>query len=716
MPHLDGPLPDGVLPTEIIETDVRLEVDDDPDTDEEYRNRIRRMVDEARNWNEEFLEPEQRKATEFYKGLPYGDEEEGRSQVVTTEVRDTVRMILPSLMRVFFGAEDSVEFRPRDLDDRQMAKIRTKYINYIVREDNPGFLAFWAAFKDALIRKIGVIKWLWEEEVVEDGGSTTGLDQNQVNILVNDPTVEIDEITESVLGFDQPRFDVKFRRRVDSGRPVVAAVPPEEFIFSPGARSLEEARMVGHIQDLPADELRAMGVPKKLLEKVKGRGRRLRGFASLEEVRRIDGDISPRFEDEDDPSTRLVRFHELYVRIDKDEDGVSELRKVLAVGDTLEIWRDDEADHVPFALFGPDPEPHTIVGDSVADLIMQIQRIKSVIMRGMLDSLTQAIMPTTEVVEGEVNLGDVLNKEVSRIVRTRRPGMMREVVTPFVGREALPVLQHLDGVVERRSGIPAEAAGIDADALQSTTAAAVQAVVQSSAQQIELIARIFAETGMKQLYSGLLRLIVAHQDEPRVVRLFNEFVEVDPRAWEADSDVQINVALGATLVEDKLSVLGLIAEKQEQLLLQGVPFVGLSDYRNTLAKIVELSGFPSGDEFFKPFGPQEEQAFAEAQAQQPQPPSDTEALIQIEMAKIQSRSQEKVAEMQLEAAKLQLEREKLAQQTALKTAELEVKRDEGAAKINIDAARAETEQGTATVDAVNKLSQTQVGGDNPTSG
>lgn len=712
MPHLNGPLPDGVIPSEVIDLGVPLDEDpDDFDTDEEYRSRIRRMVDEALNWNEEFLEPEQRKATEFYKTFPYGDEEEGRSQVVTSEVRDTIRMILPSLMRVFFGAEDSVEFRPRGLEDRQLAKLRTKYINYIVREDNPGFLAFWAAFKDALIRKLGILKWVWEEEVVEEGGTATGLDQQQVNILLSDPTVEADEITESVFGFDQPRFDVKYRRRFDSGKAVLAAVPPEEFIFSPSARSLEDARMVGHIRDMPADELLAMGVPEELLERVKGRGRRLRGFASLEEVRRLDGDIPPRFEDEDDEETRLVRFHELYVRIDKDEDGISELRKILAVGDTLHIWVDERADHVPFALFGPDPEPHTLIGDSVADLMMQIQRIKSAITRGMLDSLTQAIMPATEVVEGEVNMGDVLNKEVSRVIRVRRPGMMREAVTPFVGREALPVLQYLDTVGEKRSGLPAEAAGIDADALQSTTAAAVQAVVQSSAQQIEMIARIFAETGMKQLYSGLLRLIVAHQDAPRIVRLFNQDVEVDPRSWEADADVQVNLAPGATLIEDKMRILGLIAEKQEQLLLNGAPLVGLSEYRSTLAKIVELAGFPSADEFFKPFGPQEEQAFAQAQAQQPQPPGDTEALIQIEMAKIQAQTQQKMAELQLDIAKLQLEREKLSQQTALKTAELEVKRDEGRAKIDIDAARAETEAGTKTIDAINKLSTTQVGGD-----
>lgn len=703
-------LPDGVIPTEVIETDVLLDdADDEGETEEEYRNRLRRMVEEAQNWNEEFLEPEQRKATEYYKTLPYGDEEEGRSQVVTSEVRDTVRMILPSLMRVFFGSEDSVEYKPRDLDDRQMAKIRTKYVNYIVREDNPGFLAFWSAFKDALIRKLGILKWVWEEIEEEDGGSATGLDQAQVNLLVEDPTVEIDDITESVFNFDQPRFDVKYRRSVNSGRAVLAAVPPEEFIFSPSARSLEDARMVGHVRDMPADELRAMGVPGELLERVKGRGRRLRGFASLEEVRRIDGDIFPRFEDEDHDSTRLVRFHELYVKIDRDEDGLSELRKILAVGDSLEIWQDDYADHVPFALFGPDPEPHTIIGDSVSDLIMSIQRIKSAVTRGMLDSLTQSLMPATEVVEGEVNIGDVLNKEVSRVIRVRRPGMIRDIVTPFVGREAIPILQYMDGVVERRSGLPAEAAGIDADALQSTTAAAVQAVVQSSAQQIELIARIFAETGMKQLYSGLLRLIVAHQDKPRVVRLFNQFVEIDPREWNADADVQINVALGATLVEDKMRILALIAEKQEQLLLNGAPIVGLSEYRNTLAKIVELSGFPSADEFFRPFGPQEEQAFAEAQAQQPKPPTDTEALIQIEMAKLQAQTQQKVAEMQLKAAELQLEREKLAQQTALKTAELEVKRDEGLAKIDIEAARAETEAGTKTIDAINKLSTTRVG-------
>lgn len=690
-------------PSEIFDTGIPLDADvDEEQTEAEAL--VGRMIEEALQWREEHIDPVLQQATDYYNAEPYGDEEEGRSQVVTTEVRDVVQAAMPSLLRVFFGSEHVVEFKPHGPEDAEVARQQTDYVNYIIQEDNPGFLTLYSVFKDALVRKMGIVKWWWEERMVVGGSEHTGLLPEQVEDLALDPSVEVEVLGQNEDG----TVDIVVHRDYVDGRVRIAAVPPEEFVFSPGARSLEDARIVGHVRsDMPADDLVAMGVPEDMIERAKGAPRRRSSDDQLASARRIDGGARHMLEDEQDEATRPVDFAEVYVKLDLDDDGIAELRKIQMVG--AEFFTNEVVDSVPFAVFMPDPEPHTMVGLSLADYVMDLQKIKSHITRGMLDSLVLALNPEKEVVEGMVNMGDVLNPEVGRVVRVKRPGMTREVVTPFVGQAALPVLEYMDSLKEDRTGISKAAAGLDADALQSSTKAAVAATISAAQQRTELFARIFAETGMQALMKGVLRLVVQHQDEPRVVRLRNEYVRVDPRAWDADKDVVINVALGTGLVEEKLQTLGMIASKQEQLLQMGVPLVSFAQYRNTLARMAELAGFRNSDEFFLPFGPEQEQAYQQAKAQAAQKPDEVEALLQIENAKIQARLQEKQMDMQYKVAQLQLERERVARDLAIKEAEVNRKSREDLTDAAIEAARLEIEESTQAVDMLQKLSQTRVG-------
>ena len=662
---------------------------------------VGRMIEEALQWRQENLDPLLQAATDYYNAEPYGDEQEGRSKVVTSEVRDVVQAVLPSLLRVFFGSEHVVEFRPFGAEDVQVARQQTDYVNYIVQEDNPGFLTLYAAFKDALIRKMGVVKWWWEEKVTVDGAEYTGLSPEQVNLLSLDPGADV-TIQES---HEDGTVDIAVRRDHVDGRVRIAAVPPEEFIFSPSARSLADARIVGHVRDVPADDLIAMGVPDDMVERAKGVTRRHATGDLLDNARRIDGGAAQ--EDEQDDATRPTEFAEVYVRLDLDDDGIAEIRKIQMVG--KEFFTNEIVDSVPFALFAPDPEPHTLVGLSLADYVMDLQRIKSHITRGMLDSLSLALNPEKEVVEGQVNMTDVLNPEVGRIVRVRAPGMTREVVTPFVGQAALPVLEYMDSIKQDRTGISKAAAGLDADALQSSTKAAVAATISAAQQRTELFARIFAETGMKDLMKGVLRLVVQHQDEPRVVRLRNEYVRVDPRAWNADKDVVVNVALGTGLVEEKIQLLAMVAQKQEEQIGLGSPLGSFAKLRSTLARIVELAGFRNSDDFFPPFGENEEAQWKQAQAQAKQKPDEVEALLQIEHAKIQARLQEKQMDLQVRVAELELERERVARDLAIKEAEVDRKSRVDLTDAAIEAARLEIDRNTRSLDALRTLSQTRVG-------
>lgn len=706
---------------ERFDTGVRLDEEGPPRRPSEPQDLVNRMIEEAIDWREAELEPEQEKATEYYMGEPFGDEEEGRSQVVSTDVRDAVQSMLPSLMRVFFGPDNVVEFRPRGPEDVEEAEQQTDYVDYVVQQDNDGFLAFHAAFKDALVRKLGVIKWWWDEKIEVHESDHSGLTEQEVAFLrsVDGVEVEITGVQEGRQQADpetgepvqvEPNlFDVHVRRVEEDGRARIAAVPPEEFIFSPEARSLEDARLVGHVREVPADELIAMGVDEELVNRAKKKKERIGGPDSLEGARRID-DNARRFEREaQDDSTLPVRFADVYVRLDLNDDGLSELRHIQAVGPDSEFAFNEVVDEIPFALFGPDPEPHTMVGLSVADYVMDLQRIKSALQRGMLDSLTLTLNPATEVVEGEVNMADVLNPEVGRVIRTRKPGMMREITTPFVGKEALPVLQYMDELKENRTGLSKAAAGLDADALQSSTKAAVAATLSAAQQRIEMIARIFAETGMKRLFKGLLKLVTRHQDRERVIRLRNKYVQVDPRHWNAEKDVTINVALGAGMTEEKLQTLAMIAEKQELLIKNGAPLVTFREYRNTLSRMVELAGFSNPDEFFRPFGEKEQAQFQQAQAQKEQEPSEAEMLAQVEMAKIQADQAQEKAKLALDAQKTRLEddreRDELARDFIVELLKTESDVEQSVIESRVELARQALDRDLAAADFVKEVTQ-----------
>lgn len=643
-------------------------------------------LDEAIQWRDENLDPDQAKATDYYKKRPFGNEEEGRSQVVMSELKDAVQAVLPSLMRVFFGPERVLQFRAEGLEDKKLSEQQTDYVDHVFKKDNPGFLILHSTLKDALIRKLGIIKWWWDTSTKVKASKHSGLSPEAIAVLAQEPYNTLTDLEEHEDG----TYSCTVRCEKEVGRVHIAGIPNEEFVWSPGARDRDDAEMVAHIRNVPASDLVAMGVPQDVIDEALEELRPTTE-GSLITARRFDESTDDA--EERDESRKKLQFAEVYMYVDLDDDGIAELRFFQCVGPKRVVVNGEDGegeivDERPFALFCPNPEPHEFVGDCVSDDVMDLQLIKSMVWRGLLDSLAATLDPATEVVEGEVNMADVLNTEIGRIIRVRKPQVMREVVTPFVGEGALPVLGYLDEVSEQRTGRHKGAQGIDADTLQSSTKAAVSAQLTAAQQHIELIARIFAETGMKQLFSGILRLVTRHQDEKRTVRLRNEWVEVDPRHWDADKDLDVNVGLGAGMTEEKLNALAIIMEKQETMLQLKAPLVKFSDYRNTLARAIELIGFPSADEFFQPWGPEQDEKLAQMEADQPPPPDPTTMMLQVETMKAQAQMQYNEQKIQIELQKaavdadirrqelqmkIDLERDRMAREFALKEAELELK-------------------------------------------
>jgi hypothetical protein len=492
----------------------------------------------------------------------------------------------------------------------------------------------------------------------------------QSEIDNNAPPPVIDPVTGQQLTPTVMVHEVKIRRKTTIKKVRVESLAPEEFIIDRRARSFEDADIVAHRKLATVSELVAMGYDQEEVEANTGEDEL---DTNIERIARNPAQMMFG-ESDNNPAQRRVLYLESYIRLDVDGDGIAELRKICTMGPSYKIVANEPADDIPFTYFVPDPEPHTFFGMSTADVTMDIQRIKSVILRNMLDSLAQSIHPRTVVVEGQVNLDDVLNNENGAIIRARAPGMVQPFNTPFVGQQAFGMIEYMDQVKEARTGMSKASMGLNADALQSTTRLAVQATVQAAQQHIELIARIFAEIGMKRLFKGLLRLITRHQDKPRVVRLRNQWVEVDPRAWDATMDVSVNVGLGTGGADEKIQFLQAITAKQEQILQSlgpNNPLVTIGQYANTLGKLIEMAGYKDTTQFIN-------QLPMDYTPPQPQPrPDPSEALTQVQVQAIQADIEKKAAELALEREKMlradDRERDRIEQDGILRRQEMELK-------------------------------------------
>ena len=662
--------------------ELEQELNPDVMPDEELQGIVGKEIDDAIDFIDNWISPQRATATQYYRGEPFGNEEDGRSQVVSMDVRDTVQAIMPSLMRIFHGSDQTVEYVPQGPEDAAAGKQATDYANYIINRDNNGFLEMHSAFMDALVRKVGILKVYWDDQTKFETVSYSGLDDASLAALMSDPAVEVEIVASEPMG--EPMQDpltgedmpvpmmhaVRATYTHPDGRVKLEAVPPEEFLISRESKSVEQADYVAHRRIVTVSELVAMGYD---YDEVSELGASYDDMDTNVERYTRNKALTNEMNERHDPAMKKVLYVENYIKVDYDGDGIAELRKVCTAGDGNKILMNEPCDMAPFATLCPDPEPHDFFGMSVADTVMDIQRIKSSIMRNTLDSLSMSIHPRVAVVEGMVNIDDAMSTEVGSIIRQRAAGQIQPLSMPFVGQAAFPVLQYMDEVKEARTGISKASAGLDAGALQSSTATAVAATVSAAQQHIEMIARVFAETGVKRMYELVLHLVTTHQDRERMIKLNNNFVPIDPRVWNSDMDVTVNVALGRGSDTERMLMLRQIAEMQKDAMQTMGPVNPLTDMQklsNTLKSMTEIAGFKDTSQFWGD----------PAQFQPPpqdKKPDINEQLIQVQIQQIQADIQKKAAELQMEREKFRLEDDRKRDELE---AELFVKAEEMKAK------------------------------------
>jgi hypothetical protein len=581
---------------------------------------VQSEIDNALGYIETETTEERRKAINYYNRAPYGNEVEGRSTIVTGEVAEAVDAALPALLRVFTQGDDIVRAEPEGPGDEEVAKQVTNYLNYIFYRDNPGFAVLNIWFKDALLQKNGIVKVWWDDTEQVNSEEYENLTEEELTLMLADETVEVVEQDQRQVGEVpvppspeemmaaqqmgvppvpqmQPIFvyDVKVKRVKKFGQVRVENVPPEEFIISKKARTIPDSPFCAHRKLTTRSELVAMGFKEDVVDS-------LPAYQDLdftpERVARYTQGEQPMDQSAAiDKSMEEVETFECYIRTDFDGDGIAELRRVFYAGN--DILENEEIDYVPFCSICPIPMPHKFYGHSLADRTMDLQLIKSTITRQILDNLYLTNNARVTAVDGQVNLDDLLTVTPGGVVRVKSPQAVNPITVPPVAGQSFPMLEYLDRIQEKRTGITANSQGLDPNILQNTTAAAVAAMQNAAAGRIELIARTFAETGVRDLFLNMLHLVCKYQDKARIVRLEGKYVSIDPREWKSQYDIYINVGLGTGTREQQLTMLSMILQKQEQLL--GTPgigqaLVGIEQYRSALGRFVESAGFASADE------------------------------------------------------------------------------------------------------------------------
>ncbi len=644
---------------------------------------------------------EREQAMRYFLGQPFGNEQEGRSSVVMTEVRDVIGAMLPDLIEIFSASTNLGTCLPTGPEDEDAAAQATDVVNHVFREQNPGFRILYQWFLDALLQKNGFVKWWWDRSASVIEETYTGLTPDQLAMLVADEDVAVLEHTQQTLAGGitgtslagmqaaaqgMTLHDVKIRRVNRKGKAVIDNVPPEEMRISGSAKTIDDTAFIGHVYSRPRSVFIAMGYDRDVIDALPMDDATEWGTEAA--ARRGNDDAFGSAADQSiDPSMQRVTICEGYYRIDYDGDGIAELRQIVtgATGSPILTRGGRPANEIisgprpPFAAICPYLIPHRFFGLSAADQTMDLQLIKSTVVRQLLDNMYNVNNARNKVVLGSddgVNLDDLLTNRPGGIVRVRQGSDVVPMETAPLGSFAYPLVEYLDGVRENRTGVTRYNQGLDADSLNKT-ARGVQLIQNSGQKRLLLIARLFAETGVRDLFRGILQLLQEHQDVAMTIRLRGKWATIDPRTWATGMDVKIGVGLGSGTAPEQIGILNSVLDLQVKALGMGLDgvLVGLPQIYATLHRMVEVAGLRNPEEFWiDPRSPQP--------PSMPQRPPQPDPAQQTAMAKLQ-------LDQQRAQADIQLQREKAM-------ADMEIRRQEAAGRMELERARLSGNMALAT--------------------
>lgn len=651
-------------------------------SDEQINSIVRAEEEDAISY---LVEIGDKRATlmDYYNQKPFGGEQDGQSQVVTSDVQDTIEWMLPSLIRTFTQGKTIGVFESQLEEYGQEAKDKTAYSNWIFQRDNPGVMILSAMIKDCLLQFTGTVKVGWDDSEDVSFSKYRGLSKLEAQALSLDEAVEVVEFEEDEEGL----FNLEVKTTNSKGRVQIDNIPPEEFVFARNSRDFIKPRFIGQRTPKTRSELLEMGFDKDIVISL-----------GVDDAERMTEEVSARDDDlgnnvAHNPTTQTandtIYLGEYYVEIDVDEDGVTELWQIFRAGD--KVLQKEKVDNHPYAVAVPIPIPHRALGTCPAEQVADIQWTKSIMLRQAYDNIYQTNYPRT-VINERVELDDLLTPRAAGVITVDGEGPISDSIQPFVvppiSGEIFGAIEYLDSAREIRTGVTRFNQGMDPESLNKT-ATGFKGIMDASAQRTELVARMIAETGIKPLFNKIIENVSKYQDESTEITVLGKPMKINPSSWRRKMDCRVDVGLGSGDRQEKIANLNFILAQQKEFMAQGNPLADNEKTFNTLDKLVTEVGLKDVNQYFNDTTRPDEVLLAQneqlmkmveqLQAQVSQNPlAEAEQIkAQASMVKVQNENQIKLLQMQEEALAFQ--------------EEMRAKQDELVAKLELEYTKLEVE-------------------------
>lgn len=678
-------------------------------SDDDLLDLLRRKEEAAADYVHGDLGQQRETAMREYHRMPYGNEEDGQSQVVASDVQDTVEWVLPALLKVFTSTDKAVSFEPSREADVKPAEQATDACNYVFYRQNNGFLVLYTALKDALTVRNCAVMWRKETKETVSSIPFKGASQEMLAMMLQEEGTELGEVREVPMldpmgqpaidpfGLPVVLFDGRIKKVEKKNGIKVEAFSPEDLLVDREWTSplLEDCPYVARLMPVTLTDLKLMGFKDVTADDLRSSDQA--DYSSdtdfrLSKINQTDSTASfgtkwgDDHNDDDSMAEGWLRIE--YVEVDADGDGVAERLEIYRLRE--KILRKEVVSHVPIATFSPILNTHRWDGMSMADAVSDLQKLHTELLRQTLNNLYLTNNPRTKVLTDAnwsplANIDDLLDSRAGGIIRQRDVNAVTEQVTPFAAGASMPMLEYVQGMRENRTGVSRTSMGLNPDSLNNT--ATGRQIDQSAAQQrIELIARIAAEVLLKPTFKGILKLLTDGGMEKLAFRLRDAFVEYDPNEWRDSYDMTIHVGLGTGDRIAQTQSLMSIWQMQQAAIPMGIATP--HHMYQTAVKVIENAGF------------KDVQSFVQDPAKQPPQPPQPPLPLQIEQMKLQADQQKTQAQMQADIQKFQAEVQQTMQLEQLKA---QAKLQEVQANLELQASNdqrdAQREQMKAQMDA-----------------
>jgi hypothetical protein len=658
------------------------------------------------------------RAQEYFDGkMPDTPSDIGRSKVISKDLRAVIKKVMPSLVRTILGNDQVVEYIPTKEGDEAYHEQATIYVNDVILPETSGYDAIYDAMHDAALQRNGILKWWFEEKVKVGEKRFTGLDEAAFQQLILPEEVEVREHSQYKVQVEtvdpmtgQPTMvpeqvhDVLVKIMKKHRQVKLACYPREQFLIHPDALSIETSQLVGTVEKVTRSDLIAMGYDyDQVMELPLSDDKDEQEQAEATRRRNLeDGKTYS-------PATEEIDYYDLYVRVDYDDDGIAELRRIVMAGALTEenILENEMWDDAPLEDIKIERRPHQWEGQSITDDVADLQQIKTVLWRSTLDNIYSQNNQTPVYVEGSIKNPDAFyNRRFGEPIIAKAGSNANDVVSylqvPNVTKDAFAMLPYIDSVLEDRTGISDASSGLAPDALQNVTAKATALIEQQGIGQTEQMVRTVARGGLEKMFKGILKLIVQHQDKPRTVWLTDKWVTFDPRNWNGEMGCKVNTGLGAGTRERDMAAIGFVLQLQEKFLMamgaDDNPFVSPENLWNGVQKAVQATGLPSVTSYFTKPDEQKLEQRKQQKAQQEDPQEKAarlaaESAIAVEKVKGEANMAVQGQKSQADAQKMQMEMQKEATlEQARIQREAAVEREQMQADLQVKLAELQKEQ------------------------